>query len=733
MKIALWRIGSFALLLLALFLVGRLHAGPANSSPGSTVRISIPNLSDQGVLGTEANGPSHLSSISNDGRYVAFESDATNLVLGDTNGVQDVFVHDRLTGATERVSVGSSGGEANGASFHPDISGDGTVVAFSSRGSNLVAGDTLGDEDIFIHDRTTGTTERVSVDSSGGQAIGASYSPSLSADGLIVAFESQAQLVSGDHDQQWDTYVHERTSGNTSRVPPPTSELSGNPSVSADGVDVAFFSYDFSRISSQVYVHDRQAVSTSRASNNSSGNPGNAYSGTADVSISGDGHFVTFSSGATNLVLPDTANLDVFLRDRQASVTERISTKPDGTSTGLESWSASISADGRFVAFQSEPEGSATELGLVPGDTNNAPDAFVRDRLMMVTRRVSVDSAGNQVNLGGGRPEISADGHFVAFLSSSADLVPGDINGVSDIFVNDLQGDSDGDGYIDTVDNCWSVSNPEQANGDSDPAGDSCDNCPTVTNANQWDNDTDALGNECDNCPGTVNPAQENNIHPATYTGDRCEDPDYDAVSDFADNCPDTYNRVQTNTDGDPLGDACDFDDDNDGVSDVAEPPCGGDPLDVTPPLLRPERLDLPGDDDGDTLIDEPLPAGSEAFDCDGDGYTGAAEAHVFSDTNVRDQDPCGTADWPADLVSGGVPDSTNRLTITDLTSFLAPVRHINTSETDAGYDVRWDLVPGAGLFSKVINISDLTSVIVVGPPMLGGARAFNGLSCPWP
>ena len=114
----------------------------------------------------------------------------------------------------------------------------------------------------------------------------------------------------------------------------------------------------------------------------------------------------------------------------------------------------------------------------------------------------------------------------------------------------------------------------------------------------------------------------------------RSFDDDGDGVHEQDDNCPNVANPTRTNTDGDAMGDGCDSDDDNDGVSDAAEPPCEGDPLDVTPPLSRPERLDGPFaavDDDGDTQIDEPLPGGVANFDCDGDGYTGSAENHVFS------------------------------------------------------------------------------------------------------
>jgi glucose/arabinose dehydrogenase len=181
---------------------------------------------------------------------------------------------------------------------------------------------------------------------------------------------------------------------------------------------------------------------------------------------------------------------------------------------------------------------------------------------------------------------------------------------------------------------------------------------------------------------------------------------------------------------------AADTDSDKDGVYDAAESACGSSP---TNPNLRPERTDdlfAARDDDGDTVIDEALPGGATAHDCDGDGYTGGAEANVFGASPNRDQDACGTTAWPADFVSGGTPDSTNRVTITDVTSFLAPIRRINTSPPDAGFDVRWDLIPGAGIFSDVINVSDLTALLggpTSTPAMLNSQRAFGGARCPWP
>jgi hypothetical protein len=185
-------------------------------------------------------------------------------------------------------------------------------------------------------------------------------------------------------------------------------------------------------------------------------------------------------------------------------------------------------------------------------------------------------------------------------------------------------------------------------------------------------------------------------------------------------------------------------DTDGDGIPDPIEVGCGSDPLNGA---SIPERIDgiyAAADDDLDAAIDEALPAGATAFDCDRDGYKGTVENHVYSPNTQGDQDPCGSnvipptvpataIGWPTDLQGGGVPDSTNKVNVLDIVSFLAPIRYLNTNVGTQSGDLRWDLVPGAGIFPLSINVEDIVNLVVVAPPMLGGVRAFNGPSCPFP
>src|SRR5947207_196032 len=154
-------------------------------------RVSVSSAGEQG------NSYSSTASVSADGRYVAFQSQATDLVPGDTNGAMDIFVRDRTTRTTARVSLSSAGAQADNGSYEPAISADGRFVAFESDARNLVPGDTNNSRDIFIRDRMSGTTERVSLSSTGAEGDGTGFfptglRPAISANGRFVAFESFA-------------------------------------------------------------------------------------------------------------------------------------------------------------------------------------------------------------------------------------------------------------------------------------------------------------------------------------------------------------------------------------------------------------------------------------------------------------------------------------------------------------------------------------------------------------
>ncbi|RQH25938.1 TolB family protein [Okeania hirsuta] len=335
--------------------------------------------------GNEGNNFSINPSISADGRYIAFESAADNLVIGDTNNQTDIFITDRQTQTTDIVSVNSFGFGGNLNSFHSSVSGNGRFVTFASNATNLVPGDSNNTTDIFLTDLLTFTTTRISVDSLGNQSNAASINPTISADGRFIAFESDAtNLVMGDINNARDIFLHDTLTGITAQI-------------------------------SRNSLGDR--------ANFSSFNP----------AISDNGRFITFDSFATNIVAGDTNNTrDVFWHDTLTGITSSISVDAFGNQGDFSSFNPSISTDGRFIAFESRA------TNLVPGDTNNARDIFVRDVLNGITTRVSVDIFGNQVSRSSFAPTISGDGRFVAFDSFDPLLVPGDSNSTNDIFVRDL-------------------------------------------------------------------------------------------------------------------------------------------------------------------------------------------------------------------------------------------------------------------------------------------------------
>jgi Tol biopolymer transport system component len=366
-----------------LSVVALVAATPALAQQEVTERVSVK------TSGIEGNGDSFGVVLSGDGKRAAFVSGASNLVAGDKNGSSDIFLRDRVAATTVCVSVNTTGKPSNGASFLAGISADGRYVVFDSAGDDLVAGDTNQKTDVFLRDLQSGSTVRLSVDSSGNEVDGWSNGATISPDGTLVAFYSDATtLVAGDNNGVKDVFVRDCVLGTTERISVDSAGVEGN--------DHSFAAGDSGGFSS-------------------------------------DGRYVLFESLATNLVAGDTNGFpDVFVHDRTTGVTERVSVDSAGNEANAQCSASSISRDGRLVAFYS------LASNLVANDTNGTYDAFVHDRATGITQRVSVDSAGAEANGISGPPLMTADGRHVCFGSAATNLVSGDVNNMADIFVHDL-------------------------------------------------------------------------------------------------------------------------------------------------------------------------------------------------------------------------------------------------------------------------------------------------------
>ncbi|MFO0981499.1 MAG: calcium-binding protein [Planctomycetota bacterium] len=426
--------------LLASMLPGALaNAQTTPLPPLVTTRISVDSAGGQG------NGESDLwanGQVSADGRFIVFDSTAPNLVPGDTNGVGDIFVHDRMTGETTRVSVNSSGKQGNGWSGFSSISANGRYVAFTSEATNLVPSDSNHVNDVFVHDRVTGETTRASVDSFGNQGDDSVGRCLLSADGRFVAFTSSAtNLVLGDTNGKDDAFVHDRVTGETTRVSVDSFGNQGNgdtwlPAISADGRYVAFDSYATNLVpgdtnkADDVFVHDRVTGETTRVSVTSSGDQVTDVGGMFP-SLSAEGRFVAFMSASRQLVPNDTNWAeDIFVHDRVTGETTRVSVDSQAREGERDSEWESISADGRYVAFASWSN------NLAWNDKDPGRDVFVHDRKTGLTTLVSprIDASAAWPS-GSGWPSISADGRYVAFDGHEANLVPDDTNQSGDVLV----------------------------------------------------------------------------------------------------------------------------------------------------------------------------------------------------------------------------------------------------------------------------------------------------------
>jgi archaellum component FlaF (FlaF/FlaG flagellin family) len=410
-------------------------AAPATAGGASTSRVSV---SGSGGQGNESSGS---AAISADGRYVVFLSDASNLVPGDTNGFGDVFVRDLRTARITRVSRSSTGVQGNGPASFPAISADGRYVTYTSTASNLVPHDTNASGDVFVHDRRTGTVVRGSLSGSGAQGDNWSASSRISANGRYITFQSGASnLVPADTNDGWDQFVRDLWAGTTTRVTLSDTggqipSGSGGGAISGDGRFVTWFSDAPNVVRGDtdamidVFIRDWRAGTTERVSQTYTGTPPDSSSLVS--AISQNGRYVAFSSTASNLVPADTNHAgDVFVRDRWTGTTRLESLSSAGVQTNGPSEDLAISADGRYVGFQSAAS------NLVPADTNEADDVFLRDRRTGTTERISVSTAGLQSDGFSNGITISGDGRRAAFSSSASTLVPRDTNGYSDVFVH---------------------------------------------------------------------------------------------------------------------------------------------------------------------------------------------------------------------------------------------------------------------------------------------------------
>ncbi|TMB65513.1 MAG: hypothetical protein E6J43_11900 [Chloroflexi bacterium] len=473
---------------------------PSSAISSGTTRVSVAND------GAEANAESIGGSISATGRFVVFSSEASNLVVGDNNncpqitrGCVDVFISDTLAGSTELINKSSDEVQSEGGNFGGETTPDGQFVTFSSASAALVPGDTNGRWDGFVRDRVAGTTERVTVSSDELEGNGDSWVNGISDDGRFILFTSSADnLVPGDTNPMFfDLFVRDRSLGTTEII---TVDKDGGPAnsgsdggvISSDGRFVAFVSSATDLTDDElgpfanVFVRDRLTGRTELVSVASGGGGGNELSGeiftswSHPVSISADGRYVAFDSRATDLVSGDGGGWDVFVRDRALGLTSKVSLNINGSNADGDSFAPTISANGRYVSYMS----SASDL--VPGDTNGLPgsdlfDVFVRDLRAGINTRANVDSSGSEAEYGS-RSEngsISGDGGSVAFRSNARNLVPGDNNNLTDVFLRHL-GDADGDGAWDPFDTC-----PMNSDCDSDSVPDGVDNCPNWPNATQ--------------------------------------------------------------------------------------------------------------------------------------------------------------------------------------------------------------------------------------------------------
>ena len=366
--------------------------------------------------------------LSSDGRYFVFATNNDGVLPEDQNGFQDVYLRDRWTGQLELISVGVGGAPADSYSLWTSISADGRYVAFSSRASNLVANDTNNELDVFLRDRQLGTTELISVSTQGVQSNHQSQSPSVSADGQRVAFTSFANnLVAGDTEGHVDVFVRDRAAGTTFRVSVHDNGTAANwnshdAMLSEDGGSVLFhtsagnLSPDDHNNEVDAFVHTIATGLTEIVGFAQNGLLGNHP--TAHSSFSADGRYVAFAT--RSMLVPGDTNgtYDIFVRDMRLGLTTRVSADSSGVLGNGESLSPEISPDGGYVAFSSR----STNLG---GSTTTSRDVYLHDRTSGETTWVGQTATGEQPGGAVIPRQLGLDAQFIAMIAFTGNMLPG--------------------------------------------------------------------------------------------------------------------------------------------------------------------------------------------------------------------------------------------------------------------------------------------------------------------
>ena len=384
---ALLFFGAALLLFLALISTTTIAAGPTSSDTPPTQLVSVSSA------GVPANSVCKAPDISYDGRFIAFECRASNLVSGDTNKVSDIFVHDRQTGQTERVSVGPNGIQANGASSEPAISDDGRYVVFTSKATNLIPppAQALGiaayrgpGVNVYLHDRETHLTTLASRRPDGRPSDRRAWLPDISPDGRYIVYSSHSYNL----------------------VPP-----------------------DRNGIKRDAFIYDRVLGTTEYADITSDG--ANPWSGGSIAAISADGRVVTYRSKAGDLVRGDTnRKFDIFAYERATRDIKRVSVSTTGQQGSADAHNPQVSADGKYIVYESPAP-------LDAPDQNSVTDIYVHHLPTAATTLVSLPSTGESTNGLSNVPVISGDGRIIAYVSRATNLVPDDTNGQADIFIFD--------------------------------------------------------------------------------------------------------------------------------------------------------------------------------------------------------------------------------------------------------------------------------------------------------